>query len=241
MRDIMKTYITAAFSASLAVWYCVGQEPTSVHRPQVTLQTVIHVQNASSDSPVRDLLRIGALNDLPLGIVIGSDGTICRGDLRLSTGDMTVAALLDKVNDRIPGYHGELSDGVIDVTATKLSPGGAELLRMVLPDFKSGRRGTYKLVAFWLWTYVRAVIAPQDGTAYVGADSTQAEMLEPFELKQTSVKHALNRITSQGTGAAWVFHDPNVSNLTRDTQMPFRIYGYTGDPEALYASGGCPN
>jgi hypothetical protein len=189
---------------------------------------------------MRDLLRIGALNHVPLGIVIGMDGEICRGNLRLAKGDMTIAALLDKVNNKITGYHGELIDGVIDITATRLSPGGAEVLGTVLSDYRSGR-GTYKVVAFWLWTYVRATVAPEDAIGFVSADSTQAETLAPFDLKQTSVKHALNRIASQGTGAAWVFHDPETKKFTRETQMPFRIYGYTGDPEALYASGGCPN
>ena len=224
---------------ALAAWAGADQNAARSGQPMTTLRTIIHVE-PSTDSPLRDVVKIGFSNHLPLGLALGTgiDANICRGNLELVAGDITVAELIDHLNRQLPGYHSSLEDGIIDVTAKKLSQGGAHLLNLILPEFRANR-ATAELMAFTLWTFVRASIAPQAATGFVGAESSGAEPLEPMELRNATARQILNRIVGQGKGAVWVFRDPNVDKVDESTHMPFKVYGYVGDQGFLSSTIAC--
>lgn len=198
-------------------------------RPEATLDSTVSVgKRPGSDSVLQQLVQIGDRNHLPLGIGIGFDknSSICRNDWGIPEGAITLGQLTSVLNRELPGFHVELQNGVLNVIPLSVSPGMTEMLDLKLPEFRSNPE-TQSMLAISLWLFVRAVIAPQEGTGYVGASSTSEQLVGGMSLKDTTVRQVLNQIVAQADGALWIFRDPNVGRVSPDLQRPYDIYVYT--------------
>jgi hypothetical protein len=65
--------------------------------------------------------------------------------------------------------------------------------------------------------FIRAVIAPSQGSAFVGGSSTTLETVSSIQVTGQNVTTILNNIVDEGSSAAWVLHSSEINDLSPST------------------------
>jgi hypothetical protein len=170
------------------------------------------------------LLEIGRQNHIPMGIVLADDG-LCRASLSKLEPQASVGQLMAKIEVELNGYTSELKDGVLHIGPTPTFSITAGFLNTSIPHFVTGP-DTHQMMGVHLWMFIRAVLAPNEGSGFVGGESTNAEIVEGFETTDSTISQILDRIVATGGAAAWVL-DARRSDLTSLSSVPpYQIRSY---------------
>jgi hypothetical protein len=209
-----------------------GLQVTTVTHAPVTLTSVLHLHKASTGPAFRDLLTIGVDNHIPIGLVLATapKTSICNVSLELREGDITVAELITAIDSKLPDYRADLQNGVLNIIPTSLSTDTATLLDMRLSEFRSSPE-PHSIIGSNLWMFIRAVIAPAEGTVGGGLSSTMVERVPGIDVTNQDVRSILNLIVDKGSGGAWILHSAMIKNLSSSTPRPYEIYGYIGEEQ----------
>jgi hypothetical protein len=81
--------------------------------------------------------------------------------------------------------------------------------------------------------FIRAVIAPSQGSAFVGGSSTTLETVSGIQVTGQNVTTILNNIVDEGSSAAWVLHSSEINDLSPSTKLPYEVYGFSGEETLL--------
>jgi hypothetical protein len=157
--------------------------------------------------------------------------------LKLSEGDITIAGLITAIDSNLPDYQANLQDGVLDIIPKSPSANTAILLDMRLREFRSSPE-PHSIVGSNLWMFIRALIAPTEGTVGGGLTSTTVERVPGMDVTNRTVKAILNLIVDKGSGGVWILRSSMIKNLSTTTPRPYEIYGYVGE-EQLVQSISC--
>jgi hypothetical protein len=213
------------------------QETNATHAP-VTLGLVLHVRDKLNEPALRTLLEIGVDNHIPIGLVLAAapDTSICKKPLNLSERELKIADLITAI-DSLPDYRAYLQDGVLDIVPISPPSNTAMLLDMRLSEFRSSAE-PHSIMGSNLWMFIRAVLAPTEGTVGGGLSSTTVERVPGIDVTNQTVKSILNSIVDKGSGGVWILRSSTIKNLSSATPKPYEIYGYVGE-EQLVQSIGC--
>jgi len=233
---ILVAVLTAGFLAQQPVRRAF--QVTYDKHPPIALNTALQLEGASTEPAFRELLTIGVDNHMPIGIVLGAEPSLCYVPLEDSPGKITVAELIATINAKVPGYRAELQDGVLDIAPVDLPSEVARLLDMRLAEFHSGD-DLHTLMGSTLWTFIRAAIAPDEGTAGGGQSSTMVEKVPGMSVTDQTVRSILNSIVDKGSGGAWILHTSKVTDLDSTRQRPYEIYGYVGEEQHVKSELKC--
>jgi hypothetical protein len=195
----------------------------------VTASTLIHVVNPIHSRGYLGLIEATAANALPLGIVLDASpetGT-CSHHFDLPAGDIPLSSLIRVINSSFPNHRAMLRNGVLEITPWPLPPHVGDFLNLKLDHFRSNA-DTDEGHSVSLWMWVRAVIAPHEGTAYEGFSSSHPETVQPLELREQSVEAILNDIAGLGKGGLWILRAADLKTLSPSTPIPFMVYDYVG-------------
>jgi hypothetical protein len=209
------------------------QVTNAAHAP-VTLTSVLHLHEVSTEPAFSNLLTIGVDNHIPIGLVLAAEPntSICKMPLALREGDTTVAELITAINSTLTGYQAELQDGVLDIIPVSPSTDTAILLDMRLSEFRSSPE-PHSIMGTNLWMFIRAVIAPAEGSMGGGLSSTTVERVPGMNVTNQTVKSALNLIVDKGSGGVWILRSSTIKTLSSATPRPYDIYGYVGEEQLV--------
>jgi hypothetical protein len=209
-----------------------GLQVNDVTRESATLTSVLKVQKASNGPAFRDLLAIGVDNHIPIGIVLGAtpEAGMCEVSLGLSEGSIKVADLITAVQSKLPSYRADLQNGVLNIIPASPSTDTKSLLDMKLSEFRSSPE-PHSILGTNLWMFIRAVIAPKEGTAGGGLSPTTVERVPGIDVTNQTVRSILNLIIDKGSGGVWILRSSMIKNLSPTTARPYEIYGYVGEEQ----------
>lgn len=197
--------------------------------------TRITPSGSDSQFALSRLLAIGISNRLPFGIVIADD-KLCTSRLRDTRSEMTISDLMSDIDTQIVGYHAELRDGVIDIYPHEMTSSTKQFLDIEIPRFSS-QADTHRGLGVNLWMFIRAVLVPQEGTAFVGGSDTGEEMVPGFSISHATVRSLLNHISTTGHGAIWVLYSLPSDSRSYISKPPYKIYGYAADDKYIEQIG----
>ena len=179
------------------------------------------------------ILNLSISSQVPLGVVLGNEPNpaICRSAIDIAAENFTLKQLIDAFNKSIPGYTASLDHGVLNILPTALSNETNRLLN-IKTDFRS-YPDTQRMIGSNLWMFIRAVIAPGEGTISGGFDSISAERVPGPNITNQSVKTILNTIIDEGGGGVWILYSSKVNELSSKTPRPYEIFGYHGEEQSV--------
>jgi hypothetical protein len=213
---------------SLAVLVLQGTlvQTQSIVRPSALTNSTV-LKGRVSDSALGVLISIGWQNKMPLGIVIEGDA-LCTHQITDSNSELTVAELIRQIEVLVPGYTGQIRDGVLFVHPKAMALSTLSALNLVVPRFTSPRASVQE-VGVSLWMYIRALLVPQEGSAFVGGSQRNAEPLPSFEVSNATVQNILDLIISKQTGGLWTMRDVPVNWTASPKTIPYEILSYSGN------------
>ena len=211
---------------------------TSNTHPSITPNSVLHLAKPSGESAFRDLLTVGVDNHMPIGFVIGAEPSICQVSFERKEGDVTVAELIAMINAQVPGYYADLHGGVINIIPKPLPEKTATFLNIRLTEFHS-EPAPHNLLGANLWMFIRSVLAPDQGTGFVGGTSSAAERVPGMNMSNQTVQSILNAIVDKGSGGLWILYTSKIKLLSSETVKPYEIYGYVGAEQYLKSAMQC--
>lgn len=200
-------------------------------RPLITLDSVISISEPGP-SAYEEVLNAGIDNKLPLGLVIDGKHRLCTYLAVGGQRKLKLADFINQIDTEIPGYKASFQDGTLNVFPEELSGPVTNLLKLRVPEFHSGP-DTHQGLGVNLWMFIRALIAPGEGTGFVGGSSTTRETISGMTVRAESVKTILNSIVEKGGGGAWVLHSSAVKDLSPSTPKPYDVYGYLNEEQSL--------
>lgn len=198
---------------------------------KLTQESIITVTNRGQ-SAFETLIATVVDNRIPFGIVVDDRHYICQEHIG-GTGRME--SMTQFVNDLVssmPTYTITFASGVLNVIPKKLNPPAERLLRINIPQFQS-EADSHQGLGVNLWMYIRAVIAPKEGTFYAGASSTARETVNGIEVQNQDVRSILNTIVSKGNGGIWILKSDAIKDLSVSTPRPYELKGYVGEEQTI--------
>lgn len=208
------------------------QNVQSAHPKHPVITANLPIVVSGSTSAFETLIHFGIDNQIPLGIVIDQNHRICQFPIDRGTRTMKLSEFVEEFNSKLPGYRAVLQSGILNIYPTELALPTKKLLDLKIPEFHSGP-DSHQGLGVNLWMFIRAVIAPSEGSAFVGGDSTTRETVSGIQLNGQTVSAILNHIVDKGGGAAWVLHSSVIKGLSPATKQPYEIYGYSGEETLL--------
>ena len=213
-----------------AVYTFQNVQPSHPKHPVITPSLPVVVSGSSS--AFGTIIDFGIDNKIPLGIVIDRNHRICRYPFDGGRRTLQLSEFVDELNAKLPGYRAVLQDEILNIYPSELAGPTKNLLELKIPEFHSGP-DSHRGLGVNLWMFVRAVIAPSEGSAFVGGDSTTRETVSGIQVNGQTVTAILNRIVDKGSGGAWVLHSSEIKDLSPSTQQPYEVYGYSGEEMLL--------
>jgi hypothetical protein len=137
-----------------------------------------------------------------------------------------------EINSTVPGHKAEFERGVLKVYPLDANKTTQTFLNLHIPEFHS-RPDTHQGLGIDLWMFIRAAIAPGQGTGFVGGSSTKREIVPAMDVTDQSVDTILDTIARKGAGAAWVLQSSKIEELSQSTPRPYDILGYSENQQAL--------
>lgn len=198
----------------------------SIVRPSALTNSTV-LKGGISDNALGALISIGWQNKMPLGIVIEGD-TLCTHQITDDNSEFTVAELIRQIEVLVPGYTGQIRDGVLFVHPKAMASSTLSTLNLVVPRFSSPPASVQE-VGVSLWMYIRALLVPHEGSAFVGGSQRSAESLPSFEVANATVQHILNLTISKQTGGLWTMRDIPVDWTANPKTIPYEILSYSGN------------
>jgi hypothetical protein len=223
MRELILSMLTAlVLPSALAL----AQTGPSVLALQVRPDTKVDYWSPSQTA-LSYLVDIGIHNELPLGIVIEGD-SLCTHQL-VSTGlESTVIDVVSKIDMQIPGYTGEIQDGVLLVHPKVMQSGTLGALNLTIPQFSTSKSSPDRM-GVSLWMYIRAILVPTEGSGFVGGTRRATESVPSFQVSNATVRTILNIVATKGQGGLWALHEVPSDWLKRPNTIPYEIYEYSDD------------
>jgi hypothetical protein len=197
---------------------------------QVRLDTKVEAWSASQ-AALSYLIEVGARNKLPLGIVIEGN-SLCTNQLVTTGRESTVTDLVSKVDMQIPGYTGEIQDGVLFIHPRVMKSATLSTLNLIIPVFATST-SSFDQVGVRLWIYIRAILVPKEGSGFTGGVRSATDSVSPFEVSNATVRTILDMIATKGQGGLWAIHEVPPDWLERPSTIPFEIYGYSDGARSL--------
>ncbi len=234
MKSICRSHhVALALLVFLWSYIAIGNAQSQQVAMQVTKNASIKGWR-SGDRLFESLLAVGRLNRLPLGIVVEGD-SLCRALPADDRRDVSNVFELENEVERLsPDYIVEIRDGVLMVRPKGMSPAAQGLLDLTIPRFAT-RPSTVQEIGISLWMHMRAVLIPQEGSAFEGGMQRNAELLPPFEMNQSDVRSILNRVVKGGGGGLWVLQKIPSDWLTHPKSDPVDLFSYSGDSDTIGA------
>jgi|SRR5579875_2363992 len=177
------------------------------------------------------LLQVGFENHLPMGILVQGD-ILCEPKSTAGQQIVTLEDLSKQIGILVPGYKAEIKDGVFFVHPQTVSPFTLNLLKLIIPRFRSGQGGAEKF-GVDLWMHIRAVLVPSEGSAFIGGVQRGTENLPDVEMTNVTVEQILDRIVTLKTGGMWIMYEVPPDWNKDPKSMPFEILSYSGMKEAI--------
>jgi len=199
--------------------------------PRITLNSDVVISDLSP-SAFRTILNAAIDNRIPIGIIVDSTHRLCRRTMNGGRRRETLTQFVSDINLSIPGYKAQFDGAVLNVYPTDIEVPTESLLKLRIPEFRSGP-DSHQGLGVNLWMFIRAMIAPGEGTAFVGASSTSRETVNAIETKNQRVDTILNAIIVKGSGGAWVLQSAMVKDLSPKTLRPYEVLGYSGEEQSL--------
>jgi hypothetical protein len=166
---------------------------------------------------------------MPLGIVVQGD-SLCTHPPVGTKGEITVADLVGQIMSQAPGYTAEIRSGTVFVHPFEMKPSVQRTLMLAISRFSSEPDDAQSL-GITLWMYVRGILVPNEGSAFVGG-TQRAEALPAIELTNTTVLDVLDHIVTLKTGSVWIMHQPPDDWESHPKTNPFEIWSYSGQMHA---------
>ncbi len=231
MRALLKAIF--CLLAALPAGIVSSQETAKI---AVNADTPVHLGSEPLQA-YEALITAGVAGNIPLGIVLGSDRTLCSASIpqKAVISISSLNQLIAAFNENVPGYHAALLDGVLDVVPTAEDTSSKEMLSLRLSSFASPPT-TMGRIAIKLWFAVQAVLHPDKGSAFAGGLSPAAEQIPALTLDGQTVEEILNKVVKAGHGGVWVFQ---TNALAPDAQIPFQIRSYIGEKELIQRRWRC--
>jgi hypothetical protein len=190
----------------------------------------------ASDNLLNSLLRSGANNKLPLGIVVEGEA-LCVNRVKSIDADITVGSLANQIEQQVPDYAAEIRNGTLFVHPKAMSAGTISVLNLVIPRF-SGEPSSAQSMGVTLWMYIRAILVPNEGSAFEGGLQRGAETLPAFRMTNSTVQEILNRTVTAGQGGFWIMHKVPANWQSNPNSLPYQVLSYSGDdPEGTRLVG----
>jgi len=228
MLNALLTIVVAALLPGYAS-FSTGAQRTHARPKPVTSNTILEGWVAS-DNVLTSLVRVGFSNRVPLGIIIEGD-SLCAYKAIGNNADTTVGNLIGQLGTQVPGYMGEVRNGTLFIHPTAMKENTLHALDLVIPHFTTGPTNA-QAMGVSLWMYIRAVLVPQEGSAFVGGTQRDAETLPSLEASRLTVHDILDRVITQGQGGLWIVHEVPADWQSHPKANPFDILSYSGDYEA---------
>jgi hypothetical protein len=183
----------------------------------------------TQNSALKALIELGWQNKAPLGIVIQGD-SLCTHMFQGEMENITVAKIIQTINDEIPGYTAELQHGVLIVHSKLMAPSTDQTLSLKIRNFSSAPTSIANL-GVGLWMYIRAVLVPGQTSAFTGGLQNDAENLPSITVPVGTVESILNKLVSERSGGIWVMHGVTSEWVHDPKTIPFEILSYSGHRE----------
>ena len=183
-----------------------------------------------SVTPLSALLSVALQYDVPLGLILGKEPTLCRSLRDFDIRDSGIRESLDSVVQGT-GYVVSSENGVFDVIAPDLTAHEKYLLNHRFQWFAASRT-TMAGVGQTLGGY----LATADGATGFATDTISnpsGEYMEVSRIYNVTTTEIANRIVLAGSKGVWVFHPTPTPRQTSDIQSPIDIYGYANDAYQL--------
>jgi len=177
------------------------------------------------------LIDMGLRNNVSLGIVIEGD-SLCAHRFKESNEESTLRNLIAQIEAQVPGYTGEVRSGSVFVHPKTMQPQTMAVLSLVVPEF-STQKSDPQQVGVSLWMYIRAVLVPNEGSAFVGGSRSHEEAIDPFEITNATVESILDLIMTKEKGGLWVMHQVPPDWLLNPKSVPYELYQYSGDQDLI--------
>lgn len=183
----------------------------------------------TQESALEALIDLGWQNKAPLAIVIQGD-SLCTHTFQGEMEKITVAKIIKRINEEIPGYTAELQHGVLVVRPKISTPSTEQALHLKIRNFSSAPTSIANL-GIGLWMYIRAVLVPGQTSAFTGGLQNHAENIPSITVPVGTVESILNKLVSEGGGGIWVMHGVTSKWIHDPKTIPFEILSYSGQRE----------
>jgi hypothetical protein len=167
-------------------------------------------------SAFHTIVNTGIENRVPMGIVIDSKHRLCETVMNVGRRREKLRRFIAEINSTVPGYKAEFERGVLKVYPLDANKTTQTFLNLHIPEFHS-RPDTHQGLGIDLWMFIRAAIAPGQGTGFVGGSSTKREIVPAMDVTDQSVDTILDAIVRKGGGAAWVLQSSKIEELSQST------------------------
>jgi hypothetical protein len=183
------------------------------------------------------ILRFGRENNIPLGVVVGDQ--LCSTVLSdFRTERAPARKVLDELAKNLPSYHWKLEDQVVVFTPDKLPEATLQFLAME-PHPYAIPEETLQGQTAYAWMNIRAVLKPQEGTAFNFLSSPRSEKWPALALSNMTIEQILDRLVARKTGGVWILLPFKDLSKVSDSR-PFWVMGYA-DTGFEQLRSGCPH
>lgn len=215
-----------AWPVTLLAWQR-AQKPTLKAMPVVGATSLKYWP--SSSNMLSALVEMGSKNQIPIGIVIEGD-SLCTARPTSSDAPSTINDLMVEIKSQIPGYTAEIRDNTLFVHPKAMTAPTIDVLNLLIPSFRTDPENVHA-IQIALWMYIRAVLVPQQGSAFEGEIPEGAEVLPSIQMSNSTVEEILDRVVTVGQGGLWIMHKVPVTWSSNPTSIPYGLYSYSGQQE----------
>lgn len=221
----MRTYVLSllfACSLSAVPRYQVEQSPSTT--VSVSATTLVK-HPAASTNALSALAEVGSKNRIPIGIVV-EGRSLCTAHFTGSDETVTIGELVEELKSRIPDYTAEIKNNTLFIHPRAMTVPTIDALNLMIPRFTS-QPGNIHALRISLWMFIRAVLVPQQGSAFEGEIPGGAEKLPPIQISNSTVEDILDRIVTAGQGGLWVLQEVPIGWQTNPNSIPYDLYSYS--------------
>jgi len=226
------TLFAMAFVIALSLSASFADSKTQV--APVTKSSI--VMGWQSGSLLSSLVQLGWNNRMPLGIVIEGDG-LCKAQVSDNKATISVDQLIRQITILDPNYVAEIEHNTLYVHPRVMSSSTVDALNIELSRFTT-EASSAQDIGISLWMYIRALLVPQEGSAFSGGTQHGSETLPPINVSNRSVHQILDFIVTMGQGGFWVMQEVPAQWQSNPKNIPYNIFSYSGD-RYLVNSLGC--
>jgi hypothetical protein len=181
---------------------------------------------SADQSALDTLVDLGYRDKIPMGIVIEGDA-LCTHQLSASSSSSSIGELISNISGQIPGYMGELNDGVLFIHPISSEPGTATALDFMIPRFSTPDSSSAQELGINLWMGIRALLVPAEGSAFAGGGIYRKELIPPIDISNASVRMILDLIVAKGQHGLWTMHTVPATWQKTPNTNPFWFYMYS--------------